>query len=394
MSANSFDVNFYRSANPDLSNMTDTQALSHFQNFGLNENRLFSPLVDLSFYRASNSDLASFSNQQAYEHLSNYGISEGRKFSPFVDLNFYRQNNGDLAAFSNEQLFDHLQTYGLTEGRQASPFVDISMSRDYAGNALNLARQIVLDSQTVVYRESIGDADQNDYYRIDLSSQTNLNLRVNGSSANADLQLLNSSGQIVSASTNNGAANETLSVSNLQAGTYYVRVYQGVGDANTNYNLSLSATHTSLPVPTSAPQPLSPGNNSFIQSILELTNIERQKAGLQPVQLSDKLNNSAQTHVQNMATKDFFNHTDPNGASVGDRAKAAGFQYSAIAENIAVGQSTPQQVFQGWMNSSGHRANILNPAYQFLGVGYYYLANDTGNVNYNHYWAQDLGALA
>lgn len=394
MSVNSFDVNFYRSANPDLSNMTDAQALSHFQNFGLSENRLFSPLVDLSFYRASNSDLTNFSNQQAYEHLSNYGISEGRKFSPFVDLSFYRQNNGDLAAFSNEQLFDHLRTYGLTEGRQASPFVDISASRDYAGNALDVARQIVLNSQTVVYRESISGTDQNDYYRINLSSQTNINLRINGLSANADLQLLNSNGQIVSASTNNDAANETLSVSNLQAGSYYIRVYQGVGGANTNYNLSLSATSTSLPAPTSAPEPLSPSNNSFIQSILDLTNIERQKAGLQPVQLNDKLNNSAQLHVQNMGNRDFFSHTDPNGTSVGDRAKAFGFQYSAIGENIAAGYSTPQQVFQGWMDSPGHRVNILNPVYRFLGVGYYYLANDTGNVNYNHYWAQDLAALA
>ncbi|MUG92389.1 T9SS type A sorting domain-containing protein [Scytonema sp. UIC 10036] len=395
MSVNAFDVNFYRSANPDLKNLTDAQALSHFQNFGLAENRLFSPLVDLSFYRASNSDLANFSNQQAYDHLSNYGISQGRRFSPFFDLNFYRQNNADLASLSNEQLFDHLRTSGLTEGRQASPFVDISMSRDYAGNALNLARNIVLNSQTVVYRESIGDADQNDYYRVDLSSQnTNLNLRLNGLSANADVQLLNSTGQIISASTNGSAANEALSFSNLQAGTYYVRVYQGVGGANTNYNLSLSGVPTSSPVPTSVPQPLSAGNNSFIQSILDLTNAERQKAGVQLLQLSDKLNNSAQTHVQNMALNDFFSHTDSNGSSVGNRAIAAGFQYSTIGENIAAGQSTPQQVFQGWMNSPEHRANILNPVFQFLGVGYYYLAHDTGTINYNHYWVQDLGTLA
>ncbi|KAF3887966.1 MULTISPECIES: CAP domain-containing protein [Nostocales] len=394
MSVNSFDVNFYRSANPDLKNLTDAQALSHFQNFGLAENRLFSPLVDLSFYRASNQDLANFSNQQAYDHLSNYGISEGRRFSPFVDLNFYRQNNGDLTGLSNEQLFDHLRIAGLTEGRQASSFVDISMSRDYAGNALNLARNVVLNSQTVVYRESIGDGDRDDFYRIELNTQNNsFQLRLNGLSADANVQLLTGNGQIISASTSAGSVNEALSVSDLQAGTYYIRVYQGVSGANTNYNLGLSVAPTSSPVATSAPQPLSPSNNSFIQSILDLTNAERLKAGLQPLQLSDKLNNSAQTHVQNMANKDFFNHTDPNGSSVGDRAKASGFQYSAIGENIAAGHSTAQEVFQAWMNSAGHRANILNPVFQFLGVGYYYLANDTGSVNYNHYWVQDLGTL-
>ena len=74
MSVNLFDANFYRAANSDLRGLNDTQALSHFQNYGLNEGRSFSPFVDLNFYRASNSDLASFNNRQAYDHLSNNGI--------------------------------------------------------------------------------------------------------------------------------------------------------------------------------------------------------------------------------------------------------------------------------------------------------------------------------
>ncbi|UBF24763.1 CAP domain-containing protein [Kovacikia minuta CCNUW1] len=61
-------------------------------------------------------------------------------------------------------------------------------------------------------------------------------------------------------------------------------------------------------------------------------------------------------------------------------------------ENIAAGYSTPEQVVQGWINSPGHRANLLNPSYTELGIGYYYLANDTGSVNYKSYWTQDFGS--
>jgi subtilisin family serine protease len=129
MTVSLFDANFYRAANPDLQNLSDAQAWSHFQNYGLNEGRAFSPFVDLNFYRASNSDLANFNNRQAYEHLCDYGVNEGRKFSPFFDLNFYRSHNQDLANFSNEQLFDHLENYGVADGRRFSPLVDLNFYR-------------------------------------------------------------------------------------------------------------------------------------------------------------------------------------------------------------------------------------------------------------------------
>ncbi len=139
MSVNLFDTNFYRAVNTDLAGFSDAQALSHFQNYGLNEGRRFSALVDLSFYRASNSDLANFSNRQAYEHLQNYGVLEGRRFSPFVDLNFYKVGNSDLANFGNEQILGHLQNYGVSEGRRFSPFVDLNFYRAANGDLANFS---------------------------------------------------------------------------------------------------------------------------------------------------------------------------------------------------------------------------------------------------------------
>ncbi len=138
MGINLFDANFYRQANADLASFDNIQALSHFQNYGIDEGRSFSGFADLNFYRASNPDLAGFSNRQAYGHLSNYGVAEGRKFSPFFDLNFYRTKNGDLNNLSNEQLFDHLRTFGVSEGRSFSRLIDLNFYRTVNADLKNL----------------------------------------------------------------------------------------------------------------------------------------------------------------------------------------------------------------------------------------------------------------
>jgi serralysin len=132
----------------------------------------------------------------------------------------------------------------------------------------------------------------------------------------------------------------------------------------------------------------SPTNQNFIYRVLELTNIERSKLGFSPLTFNTQLLNAAANHSQNMALQDFFSHTGKDGSSLASRITATGYQFSAAAENIAAGSSTPEQVVSSWMNSSGHRANILNPNLKEIGIGYYFLADDTGSVNFNHYWTQ------
>lgn len=129
MAINLFDANFYRVANSDLSSLSDAQALSHFQKYGLDEGRAFSAFVDLNSYRGSSLDITNSNNRQAYNHLQDYGLVEGRYFSPFVDLKFYRESNSDLAGFENEQALEHLQNFGISEGRRFSPFVDLNLYR-------------------------------------------------------------------------------------------------------------------------------------------------------------------------------------------------------------------------------------------------------------------------
>lgn len=153
MPANLFDANFYRLTNPDLANFNDAQALLHFQNYGLNEGRSFSPFVDLNFYRSSNSDLAGFNNPQALQHLQNNGVAEGRRFSQFADLNFYRAANSDLAGLNNEQISEHLQNYGIVEGRRFSQFFDLNY---YASSSSDLVAARLSNKQLLEHFEING----------------------------------------------------------------------------------------------------------------------------------------------------------------------------------------------------------------------------------------------
>ena len=132
-------------------------------------------------------------------------------------------------------------------------------------------------------------------------------------------------------------------------------------------------------------------NSKFINRVVELINDERTKAGLDSLKIDSQLSQAAQVHTESMATDDFFSHFGVDGFSPFKRIRDTGYQYSTAAENIAAGYQTPEAVVEAWMGSAGHRANILNSNLTEIGVGYEYLANDTGSVNYNHYWTTTFG---
>lgn len=107
------------------------------------------------------------------------------------------------------------------------------------------------------------------------------------------------------------------------------------------------------------------------EAVLKLVNAERAKAGLQPLTLSDKLTNIAYKKAKDMADKNYFSHQSPTYGSPFDMLKQFGVSYSYAGENIAAGQKSAEEVMNSWMNSSGHRANILNKNYTQIGVGFY-----------------------
>ena len=123
--------------------------------------------------------------------------------------------------------------------------------------------------------------------------------------------------------------------------------------------------------------------SEFEIKVLELVNVERTKMGLSSLVWDSKLADVARSHSRDMAERNFFSHTNPDGKSPFDRLKSFGISYSRAAENIAAGQGSPEDVVKSWMNSAGHRENILNASFSKLGVGYH--KSDSG---YKHYWTQ------
>lgn len=117
------------------------------------------------------------------------------------------------------------------------------------------------------------------------------------------------------------------------------------------------------------------------QEVVRLVNIERQKAGLSPLSVSNKLSDVARLKSKDMADNRYFSHTSPTYGSPFDMMKQFGISYRTAGENIAKGYLSAESVVNGWMNSSGHRANILNPSFGTIGVGAY----KTGNTIY---WTQ------
>lgn len=144
-----------------------------------------------------------------------------------------------------------------------------------------------------------------------------------------------------------------------------------------------SSSPTSVPASTTAPPttPAPSGDGAdFEQQVIDLTNAERQKAGCPALANNSKLGAAALGHSTDMATKGYFSHTGANGSSMRDRVEAQGYSWRSLAENIAAGYRTAQAVVTGWMNSSGHRANILNCDLTEIGVGFH-----------DYHWTQNFG---
>lgn len=110
--------------------------------------------------------------------------------------------------------------------------------------------------------------------------------------------------------------------------------------------------------------------SAFEKKVVELTNVERSKAGLKPFKINNQLSKVSRIKSQDMTDKNYFNHHSPTYGSPFDMMKQFGISYKTAAENIAKGQKTPDEVVKAWMNSSGHRANILNNHLDQIGVGY------------------------
>lgn len=121
--------------------------------------------------------------------------------------------------------------------------------------------------------------------------------------------------------------------------------------------------------------------SQFEQEVVDLTNQEREKHGLSALKVDTELSKVAREKSRDMATSNYFDHNSPKYGSPFDMMKNFGISYRTAGENIAKGQQTPEEVVNAWMNSEGHRANILNGEYTHIGVGY---------VEQGNHWTQQF----
>ncbi|MCM3337586.1 CAP domain-containing protein [Paenibacillus sp. MER TA 81-3] len=112
-------------------------------------------------------------------------------------------------------------------------------------------------------------------------------------------------------------------------------------------------------------------NSDFAAQVVDLVNQERAKAGLEPLKSDAALTNVAMVKAKDMYDNNYFDHNSPTLGSPFDLMQSKGIQYRTAGENIAKGQRTPEEVMNAWMNSEGHRKNILNASYTSIGVAYY-----------------------
>ena len=127
-------------------------------------------------------------------------------------------------------------------------------------------------------------------------------------------------------------------------------------------------------------------DEELARQLLALVNIERARVGVTPLTISEQLTATAEDYACTMAGEDFFDHVHPvTGDGPGARAAAAGYEFFAVGENLAGGQLTAAEAFDGWMNSPSHRYNLLSPEWKETGIG----IRRGGSLRV--YWVQEFG---
>ncbi|HYH32560.1 MAG TPA: CAP domain-containing protein [Pseudonocardia sp.] len=122
------------------------------------------------------------------------------------------------------------------------------------------------------------------------------------------------------------------------------------------------------------------GSGDAADAVVALVNEEREAAGCSPVSVDDRLAEAAQEHARDQAEQEQMSHEGSDGSTVGERATRAGYRWSSIGENVAWGTTSAERVMEMWMESSGHRDNILNCRFRHIGVD-----------EVNGYWSQVFG---
>lgn len=219
-------------------------------------------------------------------------------------------------------------------------------------------------------------------YRFNLKQRSSFNLKLRSLGANADVELIQDRdrdgraelGETVASSRSLDRL-DAIGIQGLSAGTYFIRVLPKSNEA-LRYRLQVAATPTD--------------KISETYEIVQRTNAFRESKGLPALAVNTQLTQAAQAYARSLAIEDNWSHTGKDGSSFSERIKAAGYDFSQAAENLAAGHTTAASAIRGWINSPGHRANMLAYQVQEIGVGYFVLKPDLGRFTFGSYWSQSL----
>ena len=242
----------------------------------------------------------------------------------------------------------------------------------------------------VLFTSSISYADGNNYQNINCNSIYNI-ANSKGNKLNYNYGNFNSSQgklwDLIISKYNNSAKPGFIITTPSKPSTPSVpedTTEPSVPEDTTKPSVPEDTTKPSVPEDTtkpSVPEDTTTGMSAEEIEVVRLVNIERQKAGLSAFKSSSELSKVARIKSQDMATNNYFSHTSPTYGSPFDMMKTFGIKYTTAGENIAKGYLSAQSVVDGWMNSPGHRANILNSRFNTIGVGAYKVGNTI-------YWTQ------
>lgn len=193
---------------------------------------------------------------------------------------------------------------------------------------------------------------------------------------------------LIACSNEENALDKKDSHSDETASSIYTSLSSG-GDSSGNKqpqyndNFNVDSIDRPLQPQSNAAEPFQPLTTTqlsdFESTVVELTNAVRQKEGLPELQVDTPLSRIARLKSRDMLTNDYFSHASPTYGSPFTMMRDFGVTYRTAGENLAHGQRTPEQVVDAWMNSEGHRANILNSEFTHIGVGF---------VKSDYYWTQ------
>lgn len=182
---------------------------------------------------------------------------------------------------------------------------------------------------------------------------------------------------------NSGWREVTVDLGLLEAGDHAFTI-GGYANQKTSASEMSKIYFDKVRIETADPAP--PKLGDFEAEVLRLTNAFREENGRDPLRNDANLNASAEDWSREMAAGDFFEHSDKPG-----QIEEFGYDPDGWGENIAAGYQTPKKVVQGWIDSPGHRANLLGKDFEDIGIGYHYKSRDGGDAPYGHYWTQIFG---